>query len=92
MAYSKQFACDVCGSQKKVTNNWFLVEVSATRISISAFDSTDAKLKRFVILCGENCLQKYLSQNLDFLQTHPQSPVYSETIPAPDGVGARGRD
>jgi hypothetical protein len=92
MAYSRQFTCDVCGAEKKVTNNWFLVETSNICIRISAFDSNNAKLKRFAILCGENCLQKYLSQNLDYLQTHPQSPVYSETMLASSCFRARGGD
>lgn len=71
MAYSSQFICDVCGIHKKVLNKWFLVDALDTCICISAFDSENAKQKRFAILCGENCLQKYLSQKLALLHTQP---------------------
>jgi len=70
MAYARHFTCDICGSPKKTTNNWFLVSKDSC-ITIYSFDAGNAKLKRFAILCGENCLQKYVSQNLDLLQTQP---------------------
>jgi hypothetical protein len=80
MAYSGQFTCDVCGSQKKVTNNWYLVSLDKC-ITVWPFDADNARQKRFATLCGENCLQKFVSQHLDRLQTHPQLQVAPETTP-----------
>jgi len=90
VAYSSQFICDVCGIHKKVLNKWFLVDALDTCICIRAFDSKNAKQKRFAILCGENCLQKYLSQKLALLHTQPQSQVSRKTTLAPRDVGAPG--
>jgi hypothetical protein len=62
----------VCGIHKKVSNKWFLVEASDVRITILGFDSKTAKLESVAALCGENCLQRYLSQKLVSLHTRRQ--------------------
>ena len=86
MAYSRHFTCDVCGTHKKLMNKWFLVEVTDTSICIRVFDYESAKQERFAILCGENCLQKYLSQKLESLHNQPQPPVSREAAPASKNV------
>ena len=91
MAYSRQFTCDRCGIHKKLLNRWFLVEASDTCITISGFDSDKAQQEKFAILCGENCLQKYLSEKLVLLHTAPQPLVSREKALAPGGMGAPGR-
>jgi hypothetical protein len=90
MAYSRHFTCDVCGIHKKLLNRWFLVEVTDTCICIWVFDSENAKQKRFAILCGENCLQKYLSQKLELLLNRAKSQVAPETALVSNGVKAPG--
>ncbi|MGA3160160.1 MAG: hypothetical protein ABSC77_03010 [Terracidiphilus sp.] len=90
MAYSRQFTCDVCGIHKKLLNKWFLVDVTDTCVCIRVFDNESAKQKRFAILCGQNCLQKYLSQKLDLLLSQPQSPVALETARVSKSVEAPG--
>ncbi len=90
MAYLRQFTCDLCGIQKKLLNKWFLVEASDTCITISGFDSDKAQQEKFAILCGENCLQKYLSEKLVLLHTPPQPLVSHETPLASGSVGASG--
>lgn len=90
MAYSRQFTCDLCGIHKKLLNKWFLVEASDTGITISAFDSDKAQQERFAILCGENCLQKYLSEKLVFLHTPPQPLVSRKTPRASEGMKTPG--
>ena len=90
MAYSRHFTCDVCGIHKKLLNKWFLVDVTDTCICVRAFDKENAKQKHFAILCGENCLQKYLSQKLDLLLNQPQSQVVPETALVPKSVEAPG--
>jgi hypothetical protein len=72
MAHVSQFNCDVCGIHKRVLNKWFLVEASDDRITILAFDSKTAKLENVAALCGENCLQRFLSQKLVSLHTKLQ--------------------
>lgn len=91
MAYTRQFTCDQCGIHKKLVNKWFLVEASGACITILAFDNDKAQHGHFATLCGENCLQKYLSEKLVLLHTPPQALVSRETPLAPGGVGAPGR-
>jgi hypothetical protein len=92
MAYSSPFTCDVCGIHKKVLNKWFLVEALIDRITIFPFDSKDAKVKHIAILCGENCLQRYLSQRLILLHKEPKLPVPSETALGSNGAEAPGEN
>ena len=72
MAHASQFCCDVCGIRKNVLNKWFLVEGLYDRITILAFDNETAKQENVAALCGENCLQRYLSQKLVSLHTGQQ--------------------
>jgi hypothetical protein len=88
MAHVSHFNCDVCGIHKKVSNKWFLVEASDVRITILGFDSKTAKLENVAALCGENCLQRYLSQKLVSLHARKQVKDPGDATPESGGMGA----
>jgi hypothetical protein len=80
----------MCGLHKKHLSKWFLVDATDTCICIRVFDNENAKQDRFAILCGENCLQKYMSQKLDLMINQPQSQVASKIALVSNGVKASG--
>lgn len=68
MAVSVRFKCDICGVEKKETNKWFQADVLRDVIKIEPLDYSRLDNER-VIICGENCVHKYISANLPALHS-----------------------
>jgi hypothetical protein len=64
------FKCDVCTKIKGETNHWILAITDAVKrtISLSGFSVKLARRGKHTILCGEECLHKYISENTDKLR------------------------
>ncbi len=83
MAKEVIYRCDVCGSVRQPSNKWFLGFDTSDGFSSIALRPFDEKEIRQYdggytggttkILCGENCVHKFISQNLSFL--HGQRPA-----------------
>ena len=69
MAATHLFTC-TCGVQKKTTNHWILALVEPGSIRFIPWDSGLALRDDVIVLCGERCAAKLLSQSLgDWKQT-----------------------
>jgi len=63
MAATHLFTC-TCGVQKKTTNHWILALVEHGSIRFLPWDSALALRDDVIVLCGERCAAKLLSQSL----------------------------
>jgi hypothetical protein len=65
--------CDLCGAERKQCNHWFLGRISrGVRRRLAILSYTDAEAAQGGdILCGEGCLHKWLTQNLEKLVAKP---------------------
>jgi hypothetical protein len=61
--------CGSCGAQRGQSNHWFMSKVSHSTLQIRAFDLQDAINLNFKPLCGERCVSKEVSFNLNGLVT-----------------------
>lgn len=67
MSRSEVFKCDVCGKQKGEANHWFLANTPVSPqpvIRICGWNIDAAYMPEFVHLCGEECVQKKVSEFL----------------------------
>ena len=74
MGIKTSYECDICHTEKKDSNNWYMVSVESC-ILIWPFKQN--KLDNKVILCGEACVHKFISQNLATLHP-PKEPVIED--------------
>jgi hypothetical protein len=56
--------CDVCGSQKRQANHWFVAREESGELRISGWNSPHTLSPETRHLCGETCALKLLSQHL----------------------------
>ena len=68
MGNGQPWKCDMCNTPKKETNHWFIGRVVMdqyeTYLKIVHFKEFNAKLTGRVVLCGEGCVHKFVSQSL----------------------------
>jgi hypothetical protein len=71
-------SCDICGTEKKQTNHWFVANDQGTELRISGWNSRNRLRPGSKHLCGQTCLHKLVD---DFtaraLAVRPQ-PVTAE--------------
>lgn len=63
MSRSEVFKCDVCKKQKGEANHWFLA-AGGVGIQIMPWDKGLAKEPKVFHLCGEECVQRKVSEFL----------------------------
>ena len=56
--------CDICGSQKRQTNHWFVARVEAGELRINGWNSVHHFPPGTKHLCGETCAHKLISHFL----------------------------
>lgn len=68
MAYFEGFKCDVCGALHTPSNGWFIgfndYQGGSSALTLIGFIEEYAKDATSVLLCGESCMQKFVSGNL----------------------------
>jgi hypothetical protein len=65
--------CHLCGAIRQTTNHWFLGRATKgvrRRLAILSYTLAEAQAGGD-ILCGEGCLHKWLTQNLETLIEKP---------------------
>ena len=74
MAHLNTYTCDCCGKLKGETNHWFIFRLDLTsapgaqnRIVITPFDDHIIEPDNANHLCGRECVQKIVEQNLEKL-------------------------
>ncbi len=77
-------SCDVCGSEKRQTNHWFIAHEQGDELRISGWSSRNRLRPGFKHLCGQTCLHKlldeFVARTLD-----ARGPVVAEPMP-PDAA------
>jgi len=56
--------CDICGSQKRQANHWFIAREESGELRISGWISPQVLSPEAKHLCGETCAHKLISQFL----------------------------
>ncbi len=56
--------CDICGTQKRETNHWFVACEESGELRISGWNSLHLQFPETKHLCGETCAHKLISQFL----------------------------
>ena len=77
------YECDICHTEKKDSNHWYLGRIqdmfseaenqSFHMLQIVPFDLSMAH--NWIILCGEACVHKFISQNLATLHPPKEAPI-----------------
>jgi hypothetical protein len=70
-------SCDICASEKKQTNHWFVAYEQAGELRVSGWNSRNRQRPGAKHLCGQTCLHKLVD---DFMaRTLVKSPAIGET-------------
>jgi len=72
-------SCNVCKTAKQETNHWYMVEFRNTEVAIYQFDLHDVELG-VPCVCGESCLQKYVSKHLSSIVYPPMEELEYVTL------------
>ncbi|MGB8261176.1 MAG: hypothetical protein WCE75_12525, partial [Terracidiphilus sp.] len=79
-------SCDICGTEKKQTNHWFVAYDQAGELRISGWSSRNRLRPGSRHLCGQTCLHKLVDE---FMARSIQlRPANSAQEPAEDQVAA----
>ena len=72
MGVKTAVTCDICSREKKETNHWYMATVhnsmGTARLIVYPLSIQDTQSKGARVLCGEECVHKYVSQNLSILR------------------------
>jgi hypothetical protein len=76
--------CDICGTQKRQTNHWFVAREESGELRITGWNSLHVQSPGTKHLCGETCVHKLISQYLTGLADEgaQSAAVISDSIPA----------
>jgi len=55
-------SCDICGTEKKQTNHWFVAVRSGRRAAVSGWKSRNRLRPGTKHLCGQTCLHKLVDE------------------------------
>jgi hypothetical protein len=80
--------CDICGSQKRQANHWFVVREESGELHISGWNSPHLLSPGTKHLCGETCAHKLISQ---VLMKVVAAEMQRSAIISDNGPGARAR-
>jgi hypothetical protein len=69
-------SCDICGSEKKQTNHWFVAYDQGGELRVSGWDSRNRLRPGSKHLCGQTCLHKLVDDFMaKALAVRPQASV-----------------
>jgi len=81
-------SCDICGTEKKQTNHWFVAYDQGGELRVSGWNSRNRLRPGSKHLCGQTCLHKLVDEFMAralSARAHPVEPVEAdveEQIPA----------
>lgn len=55
-------SCDICGTEKKLTNHWFVAHDQAGELRVSGWNSKNRMRPGSKHLCGQTCLHKLVDE------------------------------
>ena len=71
MANSEQFLCNKCGAEKGASNHWLLAWRADNGLIIRDWDPELARKGSVLVLCGDRCAVRLLSNFLTSLKWEP---------------------
>ena len=88
MSGGLQFACDMCGKEKRKTNHWFLAYLAAGQGLVVGQWNDDVATDADVLhLCGNNCVHKLVERYLETGSTEPPRKAAGDSasiVPRPN--------
>jgi hypothetical protein len=70
-------SCDICGTEKKLTNHWYVAYDQSGELRVSGLDSRNRLRPGAKHLCGQTCLHKLVDDFITRAQeVRPQSGVH----------------
>jgi len=76
-------SCDVCGTEKKQTNHWFVAYEQGGELRVSGWSSRNRLRAGSKHLCGQACLHKLADDFMErLIAVRPQQPVGLEELEA----------
>ena len=81
-------SCDICGTEKKQTNHWFVAYDQGGELRVSGWNSRNRLRPGSKHLCGQTCLHKLVDDFMaKALAVRPQPDAAEETEVAVPAVG-----
>lgn len=80
-------SCDICGTEKRQTNHWFVVCEQAGELRVSGWNSRNRLRPGSKHLCGQTCLHKLIDEFMaKTFAAHPEvaAGAKSGAIPSSD--------
>ena len=68
-------SCDICGSEKRQTNHWFVVTEHAGELRVSGWGSRNRLRTDTKHLCGQTCLHKLVDEFVARSIAGPHAPA-----------------
>ena len=73
-------SCDICGTEKKQTNHWFVAYDQGGELRVSGFSAGIRLRPGMKHLCGQTCLHKLVDEYITLARAvRPQAGVAEET-------------
>jgi hypothetical protein len=84
-------SCDICASEKRQTNHWFVAYEQAGELRVSGWSSRHKLRPGSKHLCGQTCLHKlvdeFMAKAIAVRAQRPADEPAEELIPDPPAVG-----
>jgi len=76
-------SCDICGTEKRLTNHWFVAYEQAGELRLSSWASGRRLRAESKHLCGQTCLHKLVDEFMARSLASPAKPAVDEDIADP---------
>ena len=81
-------SCDICGTEKKQTNHWFVAYNQGGELRVSEWSPRNKLRPGSKHLCGQTCLHKLVDEFMDRAPVARVQPRGAEPIQVQQPVGA----
>lgn len=71
-------SCDICGTEKKQTNHWFVAYDQGGELRVSGFNANLRLRPAMKHLCGQTCLHKLVDEYITSAQAVRPQPCVTE--------------
>jgi hypothetical protein len=73
-------SCDICGTEKKLTNHWFVASDQGGELRVSGWNTRNRLRPGTKHLCGQTCLHKLVDEFMArAISARPQATVADES-------------
>jgi len=75
-------SCDICGTEKKQTNHWFVAYDQGGELRVSGFSANIRLRPAMKHLCGQTCLHKLVDEYITLARANRPQPGVAEEAQA----------